>query len=794
MNQSLPLDFPQIEQAKQEWETTVDALPQLVCVLDEQRRILRANRTVERWGLGQVTQIKGQDFIQLLYSQRSDMADYLVELFQQAWHGLAQGEAAEYEIEDNTLGRYLRLQLLPILSHSQFKSDVVTSFAAIICHDVTERKQLEAALHRANEQLEQRVQERTAALMKANIGLLEEIVERERADEALRESEARYRQLAAELQALYETSLRLNTQLELTDLLYLIAEQVVSLLKADAGGLYLYDVSNDQLRLEVAVGNFNDKIGATYKLGQTFVGRVFESRPPDFIPTPSSGLTAYTGLAHLETVLAVPLLGSEGIVGILGIGSAEAEYFDEHAQWLAEMFATQAVIALENARLHAETQQHAKQLAAINAASYAVLSALDLETVLGQILAEIQHLLMAEDVSILLHNPLNDTLTFAAVANVRSQNLVNTSLPSDKSIASWVFQQQEPILSNDVSHDERFYSGVDQITGMTTKSLLAVPLIVKNNAIGVVEVFNKTIGQFEPTDLELLKALASAAAIAIDNARLYEAEREQFRRLQESQASIIQIEKMAALGRLIGSIAHEINNPLQSVQGFMGLLKEELDGRKRAEKINKYLDIADSEIERISDMVRRMRDFYRPTTTQMPATTTDSLDQFYRPNPTELEVVQLDEILDNVLHLTHKKIQQHKVTLERRWANNLPAIRGHTNHLKQVFLNLILNALDAMPPKGGKLLIMVKPETGQLHGSSPHPTLRIDFSDTGAGIPSHVLPRIFEPLFTTKEHGSGFGLFTSYKIIEAHCGDIRVTSEVGLGTTFTIILPINQPI
>ena len=103
MNQSLPLDFPQIEQAKQEWETTVDALPQLVCVLDEQRRILRANRTVERWGLGQVTQIKGQDFIQLLYSQRSDMADYLVELFQQAWPGLAQGEAAEYEIEDNTL-------------------------------------------------------------------------------------------------------------------------------------------------------------------------------------------------------------------------------------------------------------------------------------------------------------------------------------------------------------------------------------------------------------------------------------------------------------------------------------------------------------------------------------------------------------------------------------------------------------------------------------------------------------------------------------------------------------------
>lgn len=780
-----------IEQAKQEWESTVDALPQLVCVVDQQMQIVRANRTVERWGLGKVTQVRGQYLPHLLHPQEGSLADSLEIALYEAWNKVAQGEVIEWELEDDILKRYLYIQIRPtfVTVRPELKTN---SFAAVIIHDITDRKRMEQAIQRMNEELEHRVEERTAALLKANNELLQEIVEREKVEHALRLSESRYRQQAAELHALHETSLRLNTQLELTELLNLIAEQVVALLQAEAAGLYIYNPQRDELRLEVVVGNFNEKVGATFESAEALVGKVFKQQNSAYSPD-SKQMRAYAGMSHLETVLAIPLLGSSGVMGVLSIGSKRKQYFNEHDHWLTELFAAQAVVALENAHLHTETQNHAKQLAALNVASRVVVSTLDLDAVLKQIVVEIQTFLDAEDASVLLYDEETNQLRFAAIASAASDILTNMPLPPDAGFASWVVRQQKPVLIDNIQNDNRFYAGIDHLTGMTTRSLIAVPLVVKNKVIGVVEVINKAKGYFKPSDLDILDALASSAAIAIENARLYEAEREQFRRLEESQASLIQVEKMAALGRLVGSIAHEINNPLQSLQGFMSLLSEELAGRRRAEKINKYLEITDSEIERISAIVRRMRDFYRPTKQAKPTSSDgDSLGQFYRPNPTELKLVNLPEIMDSVLQLMNKKLQHSRVVIERRWEDDLPFIQGNPDHLRQVFLNLTLNATDAMSPSGGKLLIMITVTEAELLGQEPELVMQINFSDTGIGMTADVLSRIFEPLFTTKDQGSGFGLFTTYKIIEAHKGQITVESEVGLGTNFTILLPLEQ--
>jgi|GEM_PF-5978365 len=282
---------------------------------------------------------------------------------------------------------------------------------------------------------------------------------------------------------------------------------------------------------------------------------------------------------------------------------------------------------------------------------------------------------------------------------------------------------------------------------------------------------------------------AQLRRVALENANLYETQREQNRRLQQSQEELIRIEKMAALGRLVASIAHEINNPLQSVQGFLDLLQEEVAGGQRPEKLQHYLQIADGEIERISVIVSRMRDFYRSTSPgQSPRP--ETLDEFYHATHTDLQAIDLHETLESVLLLTNKKLQHHHITIQRNWAKLLPIIQANPDHLKQVFLNLTLNAIDAMTEQGGTLTISTAFNPSSL--SDQPPKVIIQFEDTGHGVASQALPRLFDPLFTTKEQGSGFGLYTSREIIEAHQGQITAISLPGQGTTFTIELPLEQ--
>jgi two-component system, NtrC family, sensor kinase len=225
----------------------------------------------------------------------------------------------------------------------------------------------------------------------------------------------------------------------------------------------------------------------------------------------------------------------------------------------------------------------------------------------------------------------------------------------------------------------------------------------------------------------------------------------------------------------------------------LSLLAEELEDRRRPEKISAYLGIADQEIERIASIVHRMREFYRPLSYKA-AQNSESFDGFYHLTEEELQAVDLHLILESVLQLANKKLQHNGVQVERLWARKLPHVQGSPDHLKQVFLNLALNALDAMPAEGGRLRIRTTLERMPLSGDLSEGAVRIEFSDTGAGMPPEVLHHIFEPMFSTKEHGSGFGLFTSYQIITAHHGHISAASREGEGTTFSILLPTAQPV
>lgn len=448
----------------------------------------------------------------------------------------------------------------------------------------------------------------------------------------------------------------------------------------------------------------------------------------------------------------------------------------ERTTALSEAVGMLKVEVNERQRIEADLRRRVATLHALHDISLQLKAQLDNKDLLNLMAEQVKNLIDAHTTGVYLYQAEQDILVLEAASGPHSMPL---TIRPVEGVVGQAFQGQRSIL----------YHGWVGVSGSfvgtnTADAMLAVPLSGPTATLGVLNIISNQQANFTADDRWLAELFAAQAAIALDNARLYKQERDQLRRLQESQAQLIQVEKMVALGRLVGSIAHEINNPLQSVQGFLSLLAEELAGPQRPQKITNYLNIAGQEIDRISGIVQRMRDFYG---TKPVLLESEGPDQFYHLDSTDLQYSDIHAILEAVLELVQKRLSQHQIEVQCTWADDLPPIHGNVDYLKQVFLNLVLNASDAMAGKGGILHLETQASTLKYR-----PAVRITVSDTGVGIASETLPRLFEPLFTTKEYGTGFGLFTSYKIIEAHHGHISVQSQVGQGATFTILLPIEQ--
>jgi signal transduction histidine kinase/FixJ family two-component response regulator len=263
---------------------------------------------------------------------------------------------------------------------------------------------------------------------------------------------------------------------------------------------------------------------------------------------------------------------------------------------------------------------------------------------------------------------------------------------------------------------------------------------------------------FRDVEWEMFLLLTRQATVAMENARLYDELREYVRRVEESQQALIRAEKMAAAGRLTASIAHEINNPLQSVQNCLHLAtRGELTEKKQRE----YLDLANSELNRLMNTVQRMLDFYRP-------------------GAVDLQRVNLVTLLRHVIRLLSHQLQTRGIRVSTGFSSKLPPILAVKSQLEQVFLNLFLNAYDAMPD-GGELHISARPVRN---------TVEILVQDTGSGVAEEIRSRIFEPFMSTKQAGTGLGLSVSYTIVSAHGGGLDLVPDRGPGACFRVILPI----
>jgi two-component system NtrC family sensor kinase len=311
-------------------------------------------------------------------------------------------------------------------------------------------------------------------------------------------------------------------------------------------------------------------------------------------------------------------------------------------------------------------------------------------------------------------------------------------------------------------------------------SALLAPLRVEGQRLGALVLYGGVNAHlYHPRDLPFVQALADLTAVAIDEVtqraraaalqrdlavtRSLHAEAEA--RLNTAQAQLLQSAKLAAVGELAASVAHEINNPLYAARNSLYLVEQDLpeDAPPRA-----FLTIAQQELGRIARIITRMRDFYRPSRA-------------------ELAETSINALLRETLELVQNHLRHGHVNVITSLDSDLPHVIVHADQLRQVFLNIILNACDAMP-HGGDL--RVGTQLIQARSEAPA-TIGIFFGDTGVGIPPEHQPHLFEPFYTTKAQGTGLGLAITAHIITQHGGRITVESEPNVGTTFTILLPVN---
>jgi len=419
-------------------------------------------------------------------------------------------------------------------------------------------------------------------------------------------------------------------------------------------------------------------------------------------------------------------------------------------------------------QVNRQLERRVKELSILYSIGKSVTTLLDQEKVLNRIVEAAVYVTGAEEGTLMLVDKDSGELYMRAARGLGEKYARGFRLRVEDSIAGQVVRTGQPFLESGDAQRLKVK------TGYLVKSLMYVPLKAGQEVIGVLSVDNKVSNTpFTESDVYLLSALADYASIAIVNARLYtevksfseELEQkvvERTKELQEAQEQLIQSEKLASIGQLAAGVAHELNNPISVMLGFSQAILRKLP---EDDPLRKPLATIEREGLRCKGIIQNLLDFAR------------------RSKPS-LQPTNVNEVLEAACALIEHQISLDNVVVTKGYDPHLPQVLADANQLQQVFVNIIINARDAMP-RGGTLRLITRSLGDEVH---------IIFSDTGIGIPPENIKRIFDPFFTTKEvgQGTGLGLSVSYGIVEQHGGTIEVKSEVGVGTTFIVKLPVMQ--
>jgi signal transduction histidine kinase len=413
-----------------------------------------------------------------------------------------------------------------------------------------------------------------------------------------------------------------------------------------------------------------------------------------------------------------------------------------------------------------QTWQQAKALAAIHEAGREIAATLDLDRTLRLVMQKAAETLPSDAGAIFIQDKASQLFRVAVSHNLLPEQEDEITFAFNEGVPGWVVRHRQPLVIGDAPNDPRVHP---KVVASGVVAVLAMPLICRERVVGVLNLFSRHQPHaFNQEAVQLAQVFADQAAVFLENARLVGELRQaaadlekrvekRTRQLEEKQAQVIQAEKMAAVGRLAGSLAHEINNPLQAIMLHLQLLAE--DDLPATAALQ--LAIVRQEFDRIAGIVGRLLDFQRPQSERK-------------------QTVQLPQVLEDVLLLAGKQLQRAGIEIMVQIQSDLPPLRAVENQLKQVFLNLLLNGIEAMPG-GGCLEIGLRRESD---------LVIITFTDEGDGLPPAATSQMFEPFFTTKATGSGLGLAISHEIVANHGGTLTAVNQANGGAQFRVRLPV----
>src|SRR6185436_9157510 len=369
-------------------------------------------------------------------------------------------------------------------------------------------------------------------------------------------------------------------------------------------------------------------------------------------------------------------------------------------------------------------------------------STLDLDILLDDIVRAASDITRAEAASILLYDDTARQLYFQVATNIDEPTMRGLIIPLDKSLAGWIVTNRKSLRIDDAQKDDRHFGEVEQTIGFSTHSLLGIPLITKNKVVGVLEVINKKKGRFTDPDESMLSVLGAQAAVAIENARLF----------QQSD--------------LIAEFVHELRTPLASLStATYLLLRPEMSREQRDQIVNNI----HNETLRLNSLASSFLDLARLESgrVQFRKTRFSSADLLY-------------EVRDIMMTKAQETSTQIRVDVP----HDMPLLEADRDKIKQVLLNLLSNAIKYNRPNGTVIITDSFTDTD----------LSINIQDTGLGVPEDSIPHLFEKFFRVREHegkvaGTGLGLSICKQIVQGHNGRIEVKSKMGVGTSFNIYLP-----
>ncbi len=361
-------------------------------------------------------------------------------------------------------------------------------------------------------------------------------------------------------------------------------------------------------------------------------------------------------------------------------------------------------------------------------------------------------------------NPGEGKLTFVKAKGISTGRWEGVFCEVGGVLCQFLLRRNQAILLKELEEKIGGHTGeVEKLKAV--EAALVIPLSVKNRLEGILILAGKISGlPFSENDVEFLSILANQLAVTVENARLYEMEKNTNAQLRDTQSQLIRLEKLAALGELSATIAHEVNNPLGIIKNYLALISQELASEDP--NYHFYLVIKE-EVDRIAKIVRQLLDFYRP-------------------KAEEIARVDLSQILDETVILFEKQLSSSNIEVVKNLPRSLPPIEASPAQLKQVFLNLLMNAREVMPA-GGRLEVSTRSENGYVEA---------EVADEGEGIAPENLEKIFEPFFTTKRDkgGTGLGLSVCLGIVNKSGGLIRAQNRKPKGAAFIVRLPVKEKV